>query len=325
MLPFALLIVALLLLTPSAAAADGLPAVGIDANPLSVSGGTVEYVTKRAGKDTRLIERARSGGPVRERRIEGSFSIPAVAYDGSAAGLSANGRRLVLISPRTRFPRRRTTFAVLDARHLALRRLIHLRGDFSFDAIAPDGRRMYLIQYTSRNLTDYAVRAYDLHAGRLLRRPIVDPSEPDEEMRGAPVTRETSADGRWAYTLYHGIEHPFVHALDTKGNTAVCIDLDDLRGAWGSTLELRGTRLEVVRRRGGVVRATIDTRTHTLIEPAARRTEQDAGTSWLPIAAPTIALLLLGVGVRRRILNSRRSEPITEVWEPSSDQHAPTA
>jgi hypothetical protein len=59
----------------------------------------------------------------------------------------------------------------------------------------------------------------------------VDPREPDEDMRGYPITRASSPDGRWAYTLYDGAgKHPFVHALDTQGRTAACIDLDGLAG-----------------------------------------------------------------------------------------------
>ena len=126
---------------------------------------------------------------MRERRLRGSFSIPAVAYDGSASGLTPDGRTLVLIAPRRRYPRKQTTFAVVDARRLAVRRVIRLKGDFSFDAISPDGRVMYLIQYDSRNFSNYAVRAYDLRAGRLYRQPVVDPREPDEAMTGVPVTR----------------------------------------------------------------------------------------------------------------------------------------
>ena len=45
-------------------------------------------------------------------------------------------------------------------------------------------------------------------------------------MAGYPMTREVSADGRWHYTLYNGTEgHPFIHALDTTGPRAKCIDL----------------------------------------------------------------------------------------------------
>lgn len=291
--------VALLALFPASAAADGLPAVGIDARPLSLAGGQVAYVTESGRHSTRLVERARYGGPMRDRRLAGSFSIPAVAYDGSPSGLSADGRTLVLISPRVRYPRRRTTFAILDARGLALRRRISLKGDFSFDAISPDGRLMYLVEYNPREIGEYQVRAYDLRARRLLREPVVDPREPDEEMFGLPVTRVADGDGRWAYTLYQSTEHPFVHALDTEGRTAVCIDLDDLRQVWGATLALRGGTLEVTGRQGRVL-ARIDRRTHRLMKPPAPRTD-DAGTSWLPLAAPTAALLLLAAVTRRRL------------------------
>jgi hypothetical protein len=317
----ALLVLALL---PATAAADGLPAVGIDAHPLALPDGDVAYITRARGHTTRLIEHARYGGPLRERRLHGSFSIPAVAYDGSPSGLSGDGRKLILISPRTRFPRKRTTFAVIDTRTLKVRRHLALKGDFSFDAISPDGRMIYLIKYASRNFGQYAVRAYDLRARRLLARPIVDPHEADEPMRGVPVTRVPSVDGRWQYTLYDNGRHSFVHALDTAGRTAVCIDLD-VRKAWGATLALRGTRLDVVGRRARVL-ASIDTGTHTITapSPAARRTE-DASTSWLPLAAPTALLLLVAAVTRRRMLKPAPPEPITEAWEPPSDRHAPTA
>jgi hypothetical protein len=284
---------------PVTASGDGLPAVGIDARPLSAPAGKVEYTTERGRRGhTRLIESARYGGPLRQRRLRGAFAIPAVAYDGSPAGVSADGRTLVLISPRTRFPRRATTFAVVDARRLAVRRLIRLRGDFSFDAISPDGRTMYLIEYSPRDFTNYAVRAYDMRASRLLSRPVVDPDEAGEPMSGVPVSRTTGADGRWAYTLYQSAEHPFVHALDTERRTAVCIDLDHLKAVWNATLELRGERLEVVGRSGRVL-AAIDTRTHRLVRSESPE-ESGAGTSWLPIALSGAAVVLLAALGRRR-------------------------
>lgn len=296
MLPLAVVLLILALL-PASATADGLPAVGIDATPLSLPDGDVAYVTKSGKQSTRLVERARYGGPLRDRRLRGAFSVPAVAYDGSPGGLSADGRTLVLISPRVRYPRKRTTFAVVDPERLSVRRLIHLKGDFSFDAISPDGLLMYLIEYDPQNLTRYAVRAYNMRARNLVTEPVVDPDEP-EPMTGVPVTRASSADARWAYTLYDSPEHPFVHALDTARRTAVCIDLDDLSRAWGSSLELHGSRLDVVGR-AGRIRASISTRTHRLVKPPADPVE-DAGPSWLPIAAPTAALLLLAATVLRR-------------------------
>jgi hypothetical protein len=304
MVAIVLAALALLALAPASAAADGLPAVGIDAKPLSTPGGELEYTTERAGADTRLIESARYGGPLRRQRVRGSFSIPAVAYDGSPSGLSADGRTLVLISPRTRYPRTRTTLAVVDVHRLSVRRLIRLSGDFSFDALSPDGRVMYLIQYSARNFTNYKVRAYDLRARRLFPAPVIDPEEAGEPMTGAPVTRVASVDGRWAYTLYDSSPHPFVHALDTERRTAVCIDLEAVRGGmWGATLQLRGHTLTVVGRRGGTL-ATIDTRTHRVVaEPTA--SSEDGGTSWLPIAVPTAAVLLLAAFGRRRFAGIR--------------------
>ena len=103
--------VAILAALPAPVAADGLPAVGVDANPLSVPGGDVEYVTARAKPDTLLRERALARGRVLRRlRLDGNFSVPAVAYDRSPSGLSADGRTLVLISPpgSSRAPARRS-------------------------------------------------------------------------------------------------------------------------------------------------------------------------------------------------------------------------
>jgi hypothetical protein len=303
---------AILAALPVPAAADGLPAVGVDAKPLSTFGGKLEYVTARAKPDTVLRERTVARGRVlRTLRLEGNFSVPAVAYDGSPSGLSADGRTLVLISPRAHFPRASTTFAVIDAKRLRLRRHIRLRGDFSFDAISPDGRLVYLINYLSKSdFTKYAVRAYDMRARRLLRDPVVDPSEPEEDMSGLPMSRVSDAEGRWAYTLYSGRKHPFVHVLDTERRTAVCIDLDDVHSL--GALELHGNRLDVLGGRGGVV-ASIDTSTHRVIPRPERRTPSTAaaaaGTPWLLIAAPTAALILLAAVGRRRLTATRTAAP----------------
>jgi hypothetical protein len=339
MLIAALAIAALVALLPAPAAADGLPAVGVDANPVSNPGGQVEYQTEKAGRSTRVVESARYGGVLQERHVRGVYSIPAVAYDGSPSGLSADGRTLVLINPRVRFPRERTTFAVVDTRTLRVRRTIGLRGDFSFDAISPGGRVMYLIEYLNpRNFTEYAVRAYNMRTGRLYGRPVVDPNEAGEDMYGIPVSRATSRDGRWHYTLYEARKHPFVHALDTVGRTAVCIDIEGgVKSVWDATLSPRGPLLDVVDHSGRTL-AEIDTRTHEVVwerppaEPAKGQAKPKAeqapyaSTSWLPIAGPIAALLLLAAATRGLARSKRQaSEPMTEEWEVSSDRHAPIA
>jgi hypothetical protein len=295
---------------PAPAAVEKAPGIGLDSSslPLAAPGGEISYLARGEKRATRLVETAGVGGPVRrELRIPGRFALPAVAYDGLPAGLSADGRTLILVTPRRRFPRASTTLAVVDPKRMRLRRQIRLGGDFSFDAISPDGRLLYLIQYlSSQDITDYAVRAYDLRARRMFRQPVVDPSEPDEDMSGEPLSRVMDATGRWAYTLYASEEHPFVHALDTARRTAVCIDLD-IHG--GDTLAMRGDRLDVLG--SDQVLASIDTSTHRVIPPRAERpargtraTDETAGFPWLLIAGPSAVLLLAALGRRRSATGS---------------------
>ena len=86
-----------------AAHADGLPVLGVDvgSSGVTVHGDADRYVTVTQSGAT-LVERIqRNGGRVLGlNRIPGNFTIPAVAYDGSASGLSADGQTLVLIEPR---------------------------------------------------------------------------------------------------------------------------------------------------------------------------------------------------------------------------------
>jgi hypothetical protein len=302
----------------STARADGLPVLGVDVGPdgVAVPGGESRYVTLPAGRDTILARVATVGGGVEVyRTLRGSYTIPAVAYDGSADGLAADGKTLVLIEPRETFPRARTRLAVLDPRNLRTRDLVDLRGDYSFDALSPRGKLLYLVHYVSaRDPSRYEVRAYDLGAGRLLPKPIVDPHEAGEAMRGAPITRATSPDGRWAYTLYDGAgKEPFVHALDTTGRTARCIDLEMLAGRddlFRLRLTLgRGGRTLTVHR-GGEALAAIDTTTFAAREPVVApapppRPAPDGGFPWLAIASGAAA----AVGAAALLLTLLRRRP----------------
>ena len=314
---------------PAAAAADGLPVSGLDVGPEGVAepGGQHRYVTLAAGEDTVVAKVESDGGAVaRSRTLRGDFSVPAVALDRSTGGLSADGRTLVLIRPRAGFPRRETTFAVLDTRRLALRDTVRLRGDFSYDALSPDGRRLYLIEYTSpRDPTRYVVRTYDLRAGRLLREPIVDPREPDERMSGWPVTRLASPDGRWAYTLYAGNEHPFIHALDTQEATAACIDLHALSGYPG-LMELRlaldpsGGRLSVVGERR--TWAVVDTKTFAVGRaPAPQRPQAGDDGGGLPLIPLALAALVLLAGLAAARAQSSGSASDTANTAPAGSRN----
>jgi DNA-binding beta-propeller fold protein YncE len=290
------------------AGADGLPVLGVDAGGTGVvaHSGDTRYVTVPANGNTIVARVNPHGGRIlASRLLRGTFTIPAVAYDGSAAGLSADGRTLVLIQPRASFPRAQTPLMVVDAQRLRTLQVVRLDGDFSFDAVSPRGSLVYLIEYTSpTDPTRYRVRAYDLAADRLLARPVVDPREPGEKMGGSPLTRATSPNGRWAYTLYDGAgKTPFVHALDTSTRSARCIDLDALIGTNLSRMHFRldaaaHTLTVTSGRRAMVVIDTHSFRTSSPPEPAAAfRWKPVAGATAAAFAAVTVLFLLL---VRRR-------------------------
>jgi hypothetical protein len=285
-------------LLASPALADGLPVQNVDVGQSGIENAALNerYVAIGAGRRT-VVQRIRTQGGqvIRSRVLSGRYTIPAVAYDGSAAGLSADGTTLVLITPRRTFPRTNTTFALLDTARLDLRETLTLRGDFSFDALSPDARWLYLIEYTSpKDPVQYRVRALDLLNGKLHPDPIVDKREPDEAMNGHPLTRAMSPDGRWAYTLYEGSKHPFIHALDTANRDARCIDLDWLHGRkdlWKMRFAVHAADGKLsVQARGKDV-ALVDTRTFEASVPgdgAAR-----ASRAWLLL--PAAGLLVAGV------------------------------
>jgi hypothetical protein len=283
------------------AAADGLPVLNVDvgASGIAAPGGSVRYVTVTVGKQT-VVEATRRGGGqiVRMQTWPGTWTIPAVAYDGSASGLSADRRTLVLIEPRTSFPRAETRLLVVDAHNLSSATVIVLHGDYSFDAVSPSGSRIFLIHYTSSiDPTRYEVRAYDVRTRALVTQPIVDPRDAAEKMRGNPLSRVMSPDGRIAYTLYDGGGHPFVHALDTAASTARCVDVDGLPSKliWSLRLHLGSGGKVLTVDRGTTTYASLDTRTW---QPPA--TASGFRWWWAALALAVLSVLAAAlVGARR--------------------------
>jgi hypothetical protein len=295
-------------IVPTAAWADGLPVLNVDVGSSGVTapGLNVRYVTIPAVRNTLVGMIAVNGGKVvRTRLLHGTFTVPAVAYDGSAGGLSADGSTLVLITPRQGFPRAKTTFKLLEATLLRPKKTLTLQGDFSFDALSPDGRWIYLIEYTSPvDPLKYQVRVLDAATGKLQPQPIVDPRDPGEKMNGDPLTRTSSRDGRWAFTLYSGTEHPFVHALDTVARDARCVDLESLTGR----KDLPSLRLSLgsdgrdlsVQAPGGEQLAVVDTQTFETAIPDAERGQRTAGRLALPVLLAGAALVYGALRVRGR-------------------------
>jgi hypothetical protein len=286
-----------LLLPGATARADGPPVTSLDAGPEGVveHAGGDRFTAHPLGTKTVLTQSQTKGGRVlRASIVDGRWGVPVVANDGTSGGLSADGSTLVLIRIAKAYPRRHTSFAVVDIGPLALRDTVELDGEWMFDALSPDGRWLYLIEQLSpRDPTRYAVRVYDLENDRLLEKPVVDPREPDEPMRGLPITRATGPDGRWEYTLYAGGEHPFIHALDTVRRTSLCLDLPHRvahhRRIWAMRLAVKKGRVDVLH--GDEVVAS-----------AARRPRHASvgGGPPLPAAAIGAAGLLLAASAARR-------------------------
>lgn len=247
------------------ATADGLgptPGEMFGGNGVAGPRGVVRYVAVPGRGGTVLQRvRVRGGEVVAWRALRGYFGVPLVAFDGTTAGLSHDGSRLVLMAHDAK-----TTLLVLDPRSLRPKRQLRLPGYWAFDALSPDGSVAYLLQYVGppdgNGRQVYAVRALDLGTGRLDPTAVVDRREPDEKMLGTAQTRVEGSDGRWDYTLYaRPGEAPFVHALDTAGRRAFCVDLPFKTPAWIAQVRLRLDGNELLVRRHGRTLARVDTRT----------------------------------------------------------------
>ena len=280
--------------------------------------GDVRYVTVPAGRLTTLEAIETYGGTIGNAvSFRGGWGIPAVAFDGTAGGLSSDGSTLVLVPSGIgscnpagcTLIRPTTSFQVIDTKTLHRRQTIKLKGDYAFDALSPNARRLYLIEHASAtDVNRYIVRAYDLRRHRLLPEAIADRSQRGWVMQGSPMARATSTDGRYVYTLYTNPGgYPFVHALDTVAATAHCVGLPwtgDQSPLWTTKLTLRHDGLELAIDTGAAQPAfTIDTVNHRLVQPGARPHDL---VSWrtLTLAAAPLTLLLTVAARRKRRASS---------------------
>jgi hypothetical protein len=226
------LVVVALAAAPTALAGGPSPGVAHGGTGVTGPGGGIRYTAVGTPDQTTVLAiRARSGLVVRSATIAGGYGIPAIDFNGTKGGLSADGSTLVLGDTTVRngpYPgKKRSSFAVFSTNPLTLQARVTLKGDFSFDALSPGGSKLYLIQHKGgQNLNRYIVRAYDLTSQQLLPGRIADKTQKGWVMQGSPVTRATSAGGRWVYTLYMNPGgYPFVHALDTVLGVAHCVGI----------------------------------------------------------------------------------------------------
>jgi hypothetical protein len=250
-----LVLLAAAIIVPAARGDGGpSPGVSLDRTGITDPARGLAYSTEVEGKVTSLLVRDQSGGIVRTRVLDRIYGVPFVTYNGTKGGLSRDGRTLVLAQSQQGAGLAATSrLIVLDTRTLRTRSTIDLRGDFSFDALSPDARTLFLIQHTSAgDYERYRVRAYNLAQGRLLPNAIVDKTEPN--MRGQPLVRLVGPGGAWVYTLYaHQGGEPFVHALDTVHASARCLDVDwdgNQNLLWSARLKLGDRKLNVLTKAG---------------------------------------------------------------------------
>ena len=271
-----------------AAAGDG---------PLFVSQGGVGLVSgstrflpisDQQGNDTQLVAvSTKDGTEQNQMTLVGAWGLPSTA--SGPTGTSLDGRRLVLAdtSAGQTAP---SLFMVVDPKTMRIVQPITLKGWFSFDAMSPDGKKLYFIEYTqgasSGDLNHYIVRGYSLKTGRLLPGRIADRTQKSWVMQGSPVTRTTSSDARWVYTLYMNPGgYPFIHALDTVRGVARCvgIPLANQKGIYNMVLGLHGRTLSVHWRSGRPF-VNVDTATWR-VTPAQR-----GGFPWWTLAFAAVPL-----------------------------------
>ena len=222
---FGAVVTAALVVLTSPAAGDGGPGPGVSYGWDGVARGKVRIVAVPSLKWTSIQVIQRKGGRVVNfMSIRGSWGIPLVAFDGSSDALLRDGRTLVIATSPSRTLSAPTSFAFVDIKKMRVLKTLTLRGSYSFDAISPDRRYLYLVEYVSNvNINQYRVRAFDLKTGKLLPRIVSDRRSWETTMEGQPISR-VNREG-WAYTLYGGAKRPFVHALDTRRAEAVCLEL----------------------------------------------------------------------------------------------------
>jgi len=258
-----------------------------------------------------------SGRTLGSLRLPGRWTLPATVIGGAPDAATADGRTLVL----ARAGARATRFALVDASLRRAPRTITLPGRFAFDAIAPDARRMFLIE--PRPGGHYLVRNYDLVRDELMPGAVIDKLEGEWQMEGQPVARAVPAAREWVYTLYRKDEGPFVHALNTEG-FAMCIDLPAAArsgpaaaGQWGLALApgdrtlyaanpALGLVVEIgagdspgVRRTARIPRGAIGAAPRLAVAP-------DGGTLYVPTAGGVVAVDTATLKVRRTLLPGQR-------------------
>ena len=186
--------------------------------------GSLRYVALKSGEDTTLrAVRTSDGSVAMSQPFAGLVRRSDAHVQGPGGGLFRDGSTLVLQS--TGYAAN-TTFQLVSAGDLALGEHDRAEGDVRVRrAVA---RRLEALSdpahvgRTISSTTSCARTTSSTHT--LLPGKIADKTQKGWVMQGFPVARATTADGRWAYTMYWNPSgYPFVHALDTVRGVAHCV------------------------------------------------------------------------------------------------------
>ena len=172
--------------------------------------------------DKTVVEWIQPGFGGTSTTIAGAWRLPTIGPDPVPVGVSGDGNTIVLVSA-TGGPT--SHFAVLHRGFPKPASIVDLSGRFDYDALSPNGSTLYVVQHLDTDEGGkYQVRAVDVASGTLADGVIVDKRNIDEQMAGYPLAQVRREDGV-VLTLYQGLEHPFIHMLNTAEGWAVCIDL----------------------------------------------------------------------------------------------------
>jgi hypothetical protein len=296
------------LVLPSSVLAAGPSYVAQGGLGILSKDGKNRFVALSAGGGTAIARIAVHGGAVRGwATLEGGWGIPQPTFTTRLEGLTRDGKSLIVGTVGAASP---SQFAVVNTQNLRVSERFSLDGQFAYDALSPDGKTLYLSQYVDAdNASRYVVRAYDLEHQRLLPGRVADKSQRGWVMEGFAVTRTTSADGRWVYTLFmRPGGYPFVHALDTVRGAAHCIGLP-----WrsGNQEALMGMRMSLSKTEDALALHWKNGKEWLSIDAATWRIThaQSAGFPWRWVVVAVGLLAVLGVAAaigRRRFAHEAK-------------------
>lgn len=223
----------------AAAALGSVPALAAYTPLFATSGGggivrghTLYYLAY-VGGNTHLVASPTNGGTPRSLILGGDWYFP--NSPGGAEGLSHDGKTILLVNLLQKQRSTATTFLVVDpARMKVVRQLTPYANQgvpfLLTDGLSPDASRLFAVEYTNpvAGLASpcSAEHGYDLNPYRDISATIHTDAYRKGSM-GAPLTRATTPDGRWDYTLYResGSGRLLIQVLDTVGSSVHCVYL----------------------------------------------------------------------------------------------------